>query len=546
MQRTDKPALIPIPFASSGSKRTVPTLAASTVAANQPSLELGFPSVTMIPKAAGGIPPAGPDFNGVFNLLSSSNRWAQAGGLYPYDSAFSTSIGGYAKGALLLSSDGSRIWQSTAENNTTDPDGSGSANWRQLALLDDLALYTRLDGSGTVATTNVTKLNAVAALGKSFKLPPPDVSYYLSSNPTIPSGVRVEASPHWFSGPGKMPEHLFSEMSEGVDPRVFDIPDLTYSQTPPSNTRRVWSKAGWVKVGTSPAAGYEGTKTDAVGVDGRAVVTANKGRGWALVGLAQMEAGPTDASTQAYSCELDMNNNDAHVSAFDAGKPTRGLVVASGGSKRPAEAMYVMATYPMLDGAKDNRWFCGLRFLPTSFYKYGIFFQDGATPATGTGGANISMCHGGKIEFRPTSGPSPTVRADADQVLWTLGNGGMTWRNSADSEYVGALSNAGVLRAKHLAAGISIVTDTSTASALSATSGGQIQIQPGSARTITTVVTVEDQQIVSLLFLNNLTTIQHNPAIQLAGSANWTPTPGSTLTLMRWGTVMREMGRAQL
>ncbi len=543
MQHTDTPTLIPRPFADAGAKRAVPTLAASTVAANQPSLELGFPNVTMIPKTAGGIPPAGPDFNGVFNLLSAANRYAQAGGMYPFNAAFSTAIGGYPKGALLLSSDGSKIWKSTAENNATDPDGASPVGWRQIATLDDLALYTGLDGSGTVSASNVTKLNAVAALGNSFRLPPPAVSYYLASNPTIPANVLVDASPHWFSGPGKMPAHIFAELSEGVDPRVFAIPDLTYSQTPPSNTKRVWSKAGWVKVGTSPAAGYEGTQTDAVGVDGRAVVTADKGRGWALVGLAQMESGPTDASTQAYVCELDMNNNDAHVSAFDAGKATRGLVVASGGSKRPAEAMYVMATYPMLDAAKDNRWFCGLRFLPTSFYKYGIFFQDGAVPQAGTGGANISLCYGGKIEFRAVSGPAPSVRSDADQVLWTLGNGGMTWRNSADSEYVAELSNAGVFRAKHLAAGMTLITDTSTASALDATQGGQIQLQPGSARTITTITTVEDQQIIWLLFLNGNTTVSHNASIQLAGHANYTPTAGSTLTLMRWGTVMREISR---
>jgi Pectate lyase superfamily protein len=132
MQRSDSPALIPLPFANTGSKRAVPTLAASTVAANQPSLELGFPAVTMIPKTAGGIPPAGPDFNGIFNLLSGANRYAQAGGLYPYNSAFATSIGGYPKGAMLLSADGVKIWQSSIENNTADPDGSGAVGWSHL------------------------------------------------------------------------------------------------------------------------------------------------------------------------------------------------------------------------------------------------------------------------------------------------------------------------------------------------------------------------------------------------------------------------------
>lgn len=474
-------------------------------------------------------------------------------------------LGSGAYSLKLTDSTGTTIW-TTDGVVSADPAGSGQAAADALradlaettgaamiglpgggTLADAAAAYptiSGLDGSGAVATTNVTVLTAAASLGKSFRVPPPATSYYLSSNPTIPSGVQVIASPSWFSGPGKMPAHLFAELSEGVDPRVFDIPDLTYAQTPPSNTRRVWAKAGWVKVGTSPASGYEGTQTDAVGVDGRAVVTANKGRGWALVGLAQMESGPTDPSTQAYAAELDVNNNDVDVSSFDQGKATRGLVAVSGGSKRPAEALYVMSTYPMLDGAKDNRWFCGMRFLPTSFYKYGVFFQDGALPAAGTGGANISLCYGGKIEFRPISGPAPSVRSDADQVLWTLGNGGMTWRNAADTEYIAALSNAGVLRAKHLAAGMALITDTSTAAALDATQGGQIQIQPASTRTITSITTAEDQQLVWLLFLNSNTTIQHNAAIQLAGHANYTPTAGSTLTLMRWGSVMREMSRS--
>ena len=155
MQRSDSPALIPLPFANTGSKRSVPTLAASTVAANQPSLELGFPTVTMIPKTAGGIPPAGPDFNGVFNLLSSANRWDQAGGLYSYNSSFSTSIGGYPKGALLLSTDGVRIWQSSVENNATDPDGGSAAGWVDIS-----------SGSSVKAVDTIAALRACLKTGR--------------------------------------------------------------------------------------------------------------------------------------------------------------------------------------------------------------------------------------------------------------------------------------------------------------------------------------------------------------------------------------------
>lgn len=182
MQHTDTPSLIPIAFAASGSKRAVPTLAADVVAANQPSLEMGFPTVTMIPKAAGGIPPAGPDMNGALNLLSAANRWNQAGGMYPYNAAFSTAIGGYPKGAALLSSDGVTIWQSTTENNVTNPDGGGAAGWRRLDGKDDLASTAAGKGASLVgvqatysdatAQTVEAILSALAArIGKLGYLP---------------------------------------------------------------------------------------------------------------------------------------------------------------------------------------------------------------------------------------------------------------------------------------------------------------------------------------------------------------------------------------
>ncbi len=133
MQLANIPTLVPLPFANSGTKNAIPTASQIGITPGAASLTDGFPPLTFTPLAAGGIPPSGADFNGILNLLSANIQWQNAGGQYVYNSAFSTAIGGYPTGAVLLSSDGSTEWISTADNNTTDPDSSIAANWGKLA-----------------------------------------------------------------------------------------------------------------------------------------------------------------------------------------------------------------------------------------------------------------------------------------------------------------------------------------------------------------------------------------------------------------------------
>jgi hypothetical protein len=83
------------------------------------------------PIAAGGVPPSGADFNGILNAITAAVRWSNAGGQYAYDSAFSTAIGGYPKGALIARSGYDGYWQNTVENNTSNPD-AGGAGWISL------------------------------------------------------------------------------------------------------------------------------------------------------------------------------------------------------------------------------------------------------------------------------------------------------------------------------------------------------------------------------------------------------------------------------
>ncbi|EFE93984.1 hypothetical protein [Serratia odorifera] len=141
MKLVDKPRQLAVPFASTGEKNTIPDSATQdTKEKGNAAYDSGFPPLTMTAIAAGGIPPHGKDFNGIMNDITSALRYSQAGGLYTFDSAFAQAIGGYAKGAVVLSSDGAKIWWNTVDANVTDPDGTGATGWKNL-LADPAGLF---------------------------------------------------------------------------------------------------------------------------------------------------------------------------------------------------------------------------------------------------------------------------------------------------------------------------------------------------------------------------------------------------------------------
>jgi len=133
MQASQIPSKFAIPFANSagvGYIRTIPQASQIGVTNGAASLTDGFPPLTFLPVGAGGTPPWGQDFNGILKQITQWNQWQSAGGLAVYDSGFSASIGGYPQGAILASATATGvIWMSTADNNTTNPDGVSPANW---------------------------------------------------------------------------------------------------------------------------------------------------------------------------------------------------------------------------------------------------------------------------------------------------------------------------------------------------------------------------------------------------------------------------------
>lgn len=106
--------------------RAIPQTTADTAAA---SYDIGFPPQTFTNESAGGSPPDGRDFNGIFRNLSAWSRWQQAGGPVKYDATFQANIGGYPAGAIVQSASTIGLeWCSTSENNLTNPD-TGGAGW---------------------------------------------------------------------------------------------------------------------------------------------------------------------------------------------------------------------------------------------------------------------------------------------------------------------------------------------------------------------------------------------------------------------------------
>ena len=131
MQDLTLPQVLSGAFAYNGEKNTIPDAPTGSFLA---SVQEGFPPITWTPKKNGGLPPAGQDFNGIFNLISQFYFFTQNGGTYTFNQSVSDAIGGYPEGARLwyVDDDGqASLLRSTKGNNTdnfvTNPEVIGTS-----------------------------------------------------------------------------------------------------------------------------------------------------------------------------------------------------------------------------------------------------------------------------------------------------------------------------------------------------------------------------------------------------------------------------------
>ncbi len=139
MKASSIPAKFTIPFAASAGGsyiRPIPTPSQQLITPGAASLTDGFPPLNFLAETAGGIPPAGKDFNGILNWITEWIQWQNAGAPVVYDAPFSAAIGGYPKGTELTAAAGGFWWLSTVDDNVTDPD-TGGAGWEKIIPLSN-------------------------------------------------------------------------------------------------------------------------------------------------------------------------------------------------------------------------------------------------------------------------------------------------------------------------------------------------------------------------------------------------------------------------
>lgn len=152
MDASSIPAKFPIPWANSAGPsyvRNIPEASQIGIQNGAASLTDGFPPDTFLPEGAGGVPPFGQDMNGILKQVSAWCQWQGAGGPVFYDGTFSANIGGYPKGAVIQSTTPGVFWLNLVDNNTTNPDSSGT-NWMALS-----------GGTGTLASAGTTDLGSI-------------------------------------------------------------------------------------------------------------------------------------------------------------------------------------------------------------------------------------------------------------------------------------------------------------------------------------------------------------------------------------------------
>lgn len=140
--------MVKIPFCNTGNKNTIQLTQQAGQDPEDATYQEGFPPVTMLNEDAGGLPPKGLDFNGIFYELSSPIAHYCRGDRIQFDATYAVAIGGYAKGWVVASNDYQKDYISLVDNNLADPNGTNTT-W---------AVYA---GQGSVPTATSTTTGTV-------------------------------------------------------------------------------------------------------------------------------------------------------------------------------------------------------------------------------------------------------------------------------------------------------------------------------------------------------------------------------------------------
>lgn len=185
MALVNQPAILPGFFAAEGDKNLIP--ANNDGLSGLASIAKGFPPITQLPLAQGGLPPQRQDFNGIFNLFSQFLLFMQNGGVFGYNNTLD-----YQPPAMIW--DNNNLWKCKKVNGPNTPNGvqptSNAEYWElvssPISVTEDggIVTITQGDGAGTsfAAAINLLQRKKTYSVG--------DISY--SAN--LPSWAYLECT----------------------------------------------------------------------------------------------------------------------------------------------------------------------------------------------------------------------------------------------------------------------------------------------------------------------------------------------------------------
>ena len=165
-----QPKLLSKPWASDGLKNNIPAERNGGLAQEAATYTEGFPSITMTPISVGGKPPSGKDMNGVLYEISAHTVWQNQGGRYRFDQTFCDAIGGYPKGAVLISDTLDTEYISLVDANTHNPNsGNNTGKWA-IHAGKGLKASTTQAGSTQLSSATNSDREDMAATSKAVKI----------------------------------------------------------------------------------------------------------------------------------------------------------------------------------------------------------------------------------------------------------------------------------------------------------------------------------------------------------------------------------------
>lgn len=158
------PIFIPAPFAVNGIKNTIEKIRQSGQDPQDATWDTGWEAITFTPIEAGGKPPKGQDFNGIFNALSQNAVHVQNGNRYKFSQDVIDNYGGYNKDAIIQSDDGSREFISLVDSNTVNPNSGLAGVWSIYAGSGSVPAATSTTAGVTRVINSLNSAEIAAAL----------------------------------------------------------------------------------------------------------------------------------------------------------------------------------------------------------------------------------------------------------------------------------------------------------------------------------------------------------------------------------------------